>query len=194
MHIVPIYTSAMQSKPTVGQINKMNWFPVCHKWRSIRESLGISKGVLEGNILATVPFAGLNCNSRCDKRTLFIKAMLIKWLRKDQGTGHSERTWITIAKAVKDVGLGEVALKLLEEGMCIVIDHGLKYPCHFITALPHQEQIVVLKPYQLLHLTIIQYSKAMSYYSEFIIVHPNILGSTILLNFPGQTVFPTCMY
>ena len=107
----------MQSKPTVDQINKMNWFPVCHKWRSIGESLGISKGVMEEIFRATVPFAGLYCNSLCDLHTLCIKAMLIKWLRKDQGTGNSERIWITITKAVKDVGLGEVVFELLEEGI-----------------------------------------------------------------------------
>ena len=99
----------------------MNWLPVCRKWRSIGESLGISEGVTEEIIHTNGLLRGIYHNSLCD--TLCIKAMLIKWLNKDKGTGNSERTWITIAKAVKDVGLGEVVFEFLEEGMCNIIDY-----------------------------------------------------------------------
>ena len=157
LRIFSMYTSVMQWKPTVDQINKMNWFPVCHKWYSIGESLGISKGLMEEIIHKTGLLFGIYHNNLCD--TLCIKAMLIKWLNEDQGTGSSERTWITIAKAVKDVGLGEVVFEFLEEGMCNIIDYD---HWSFLTALSHQEQIMQLKPYRLLHFTIMQFSKAMS--------------------------------
>ena len=114
---IPVYNSAMQSKPTVDQINKMNWFPVDHKWYSIGESLGISKGVMEEIFCEINPFLGFYCNSLCDIHERCIKAMLVKWLNEAEGTGHSERTWITIAKAVKNVGFGDVAFELLEKGM-----------------------------------------------------------------------------
>ena len=117
IRIFPIYTSAMQSEPTVDQIKEINWFPVRQKWCSIEKSLGISKGVMEEVIRTTVPFPENHLNSLCDIHACHIKAMLIKWLNKDQGTGNSERTWITIAKAVKKAGLEEVAFKLLVEGM-----------------------------------------------------------------------------
>ena len=107
----------MRSEPTVDQINEMNWFQIAHRWWSIGESLGISKEVIKEIIRTTGLLFGNNRNIHCDLHTLCIKAMLIKWLNKDQGTGRSERTWITIAKAVKDVGLGEVVFELLEEGM-----------------------------------------------------------------------------
>ena len=95
-------------------------FQFDHRWHRIAESLGISKGVKEEICMRAAGSLPENDGKGlCDNilHTCCIKNMLIKWLNKDQGTGNSERTWITIAKAVKDVGLGDVAFKLLKKGM-----------------------------------------------------------------------------
>ena len=117
IRIIPIYSSAMQLRPTVDLMNEMvSRFQIAHRWWNIGKSLGISKGVME-KIRTTGSLPENHRSSCCDIQTRCIKAMLIKWLNIAKGTGHSERTWITIVKAIKDVGLGGVAFKLLEEGM-----------------------------------------------------------------------------
>ena len=43
------------------------------------------------------------------------EAMFSKWLNREEGTGHKERTWGTVLTALEDAGRGDLAISVLDK-------------------------------------------------------------------------------
>ena len=101
--------------PTLQEIEELILHYLGDDWQRVGQLLGMSPKVMKeiGSKFGSVP-------TQCSE------AMFSKWLNREEGTGHKERTWGTVLTALEDAGRGDLAISVLnklmvkhKEGLCI---------------------------------------------------------------------------